>query len=88
MITRGSTLSRIAAAIKAANPCVKVYGVALAKTERRSYFARTALTYGFTAALLVFLAVVVGSIVLAMFWPLIKIIDSGIGDGNSRSLDN
>jgi len=26
--------------------------------------------------------------VLAMFWPLIKIIDSGIGDGNSRSLDN
>jgi hypothetical protein len=38
MITRGSTLSRIAAAITAANPCVKVYGVALAKTERRSYW--------------------------------------------------
>ena len=38
MITRGSTLSRIAAAIKASNPGVKVYGVALAKTERRSYW--------------------------------------------------
>jgi len=36
LITRGSTLTRIARAIKAANPEAKVYGVALAKTERRS----------------------------------------------------
>ena len=38
LITRGSTLSRIATAIKAANPGVKVYGVALGKTERRAYW--------------------------------------------------
>ena len=38
LITRGSTLSRIAAAIKAANPGTKVYGVALAKTDRRSFW--------------------------------------------------
>ena len=38
LITRGSTLSRIAGAIKAANPGAKVYGVALAKTERRSFW--------------------------------------------------
>lgn len=33
-ITRGDTLSRIALAVLAANPKAKVYGVALAKTER------------------------------------------------------
>jgi len=39
--------------------------------------------------MLVFLAVIVGGIVLAMFWPLIKIIDTGIGDGGGgRNLDN
>ena len=38
LVTRGSTLSRIATAIKAANPGVKVYGVALAKTDRRSFW--------------------------------------------------
>ena len=38
LITRGSTLNRIARAIKAANPDAKVYGVALAKTERRAYW--------------------------------------------------
>lgn len=37
LVTRGSTLSRIATAIKAANPGVRVYGVALAKTDRRSF---------------------------------------------------
>jgi len=50
--------------------------------------AVTSMTSLLEPIMLVFLAVVVGSIVLAMFWPLIKIIDSGIGDGNSRSLDN
>jgi len=38
LITRGSTLSRIAGAIKTANPDAKVYGVALAKTERRAFW--------------------------------------------------
>lgn len=38
LITRGSTLNRIARAIKATNPGAKVYGVALAKTERRAYW--------------------------------------------------
>jgi orotate phosphoribosyltransferase len=38
LITRGSTLSRIAAAIKAANLGTKVYGIALAKTDRRSFW--------------------------------------------------
>lgn len=39
LITRGSTLSRIATAIKAANPGVKkVYGIALGKTERRAFW--------------------------------------------------
>jgi hypothetical protein len=38
LITRGSTLTRIARAIKAANPGAKVYGVAIAKTERRRRF--------------------------------------------------
>lgn len=38
LVTRGSTLSRIATAIKAANPGVKVYGIALAKTDRRSFW--------------------------------------------------
>lgn len=37
LITRGDTLSHIARAILEANPNVRVYGVALAKTERRSY---------------------------------------------------
>jgi hypothetical protein len=40
LITRGSTLCRIAAAIKAANPGAKVIGIALAKTERRSYWGK------------------------------------------------
>lgn len=38
LITRGSTLSRIAAAIKTANPGAHVYGVALGKTDRRSFW--------------------------------------------------
>jgi len=38
LITRGSTLNRIARAIKAANPGTKVSGVALAKTERRAFW--------------------------------------------------
>lgn len=38
LITRGSTQSHIALAIKAANPKAKVYGIALAKTDRRSYW--------------------------------------------------
>lgn len=37
-ITRGSTLSRIARAVKVVNPDAKVYGVALAKTDRRSFW--------------------------------------------------
>lgn len=37
-ITRGSTQSRIAQAIKATTPNARVYGIALAKTERRSYW--------------------------------------------------
>jgi hypothetical protein len=36
-ITRGSTLGRIAQAIKATNTQAQVYGVALAKTERRAW---------------------------------------------------
>jgi hypothetical protein len=36
-ITRGSTQSRIAQAIQATNPRAQVYGVALAKTDRRSW---------------------------------------------------
>lgn len=36
-VTRGGTLSRVAQAVKASNPEAKVYGVALAKTERISY---------------------------------------------------
>jgi hypothetical protein len=36
-ITRGSTQARIAQAIKAANPRARVYGVALAKTDRRGW---------------------------------------------------
>lgn len=36
-ITRGSTLSRVAQAVQAANPGTTVYGVALAKTERIAY---------------------------------------------------
>jgi hypothetical protein len=36
-ITRGSTQARIAQAIKAANPQARVYGVALAKTDRRAW---------------------------------------------------
>ncbi|MGP8438928.1 hypothetical protein ACT2FY_27090 [Paraburkholderia fungorum] len=39
LITRGGTLSRIAQAVRAANPGVlRVYGVALGKTERRAYW--------------------------------------------------
>jgi hypothetical protein len=38
LVTRGSTLSRIATAIKAANPGANVYGVALGKTDRRSFW--------------------------------------------------
>lgn len=38
LVTRGSTLSRIATAIKASNPGVNVYGVALGKTDRRSFW--------------------------------------------------
>lgn len=38
LITRGGTLSRIAKAILAKNAQVKIYGVALGKTERRSYW--------------------------------------------------
>ena len=37
LITRGDTLSHIARAILTANRSVKVYGVALGKTERRSF---------------------------------------------------
>ncbi|MGB9471789.1 MAG: hypothetical protein WBQ59_20760 [Candidatus Acidiferrum sp.] len=36
-ITRGSTQTRIARAFKAANPQARVYGVALAKTDRRAW---------------------------------------------------
>ncbi len=36
-VTRGSTLSKVAQAVHAANPGSTVYGVALAKTERVSY---------------------------------------------------
>lgn len=36
-VTRGGTLSRIAQAVKSTNPQAKVYGVALAKTERTNY---------------------------------------------------
>jgi hypothetical protein len=39
LITRGGTLSRIAQAVRLANPGVgRVYGVALGKTERRAYW--------------------------------------------------
>jgi hypoxanthine-guanine phosphoribosyltransferase len=38
LVTRGSTLSRIATAIKASNAGVNVYGVALGKTDRRSFW--------------------------------------------------
>lgn len=38
LITRGGTLSRIAKAILAKNAQVKIYGVALGKTERRAYW--------------------------------------------------
>lgn len=38
-ITRGSTLVRIAQAFQASNPGTRVYGVALGKTERQSYWA-------------------------------------------------
>jgi predicted amidophosphoribosyltransferase len=38
LITRGSTQSRVANAIQATNPGVQVYGVALAKTDRRSFW--------------------------------------------------
>ena len=37
LITSGSTLSAIAAAIKASSPDVKVFGLGLAKNERHSY---------------------------------------------------
>lgn len=36
-ITRGSTQSRIARAVLGVNPGVRVYGIALCKTERRDY---------------------------------------------------
>jgi hypothetical protein len=36
-VTRGGTLSRVAQAIRLSNPEAKVYGVALAKTERVNY---------------------------------------------------
>ena len=36
-ITRGSTQTRIARAFKAANPQARVYGFALAKTDRRAW---------------------------------------------------
>jgi hypothetical protein len=36
-VTRGGTLSRVAQAVKTSNPSAKVYGVALAKTERVNY---------------------------------------------------
>lgn len=36
-VTRGGTLSRVAQAVYASNPGAKVYGVALAKTERVNY---------------------------------------------------
>ena len=39
-ITRGATMSHIAQAILAANRGARVYGVALGKTERRSYWRR------------------------------------------------
>ena len=39
-ITRGATMSHIAQAILAANRGVRIYGVALGKTERRSYWQR------------------------------------------------
>ena len=38
LITRGATLSHIARAIRRANPRVTVYGVGLAKTERRGFW--------------------------------------------------
>jgi type II secretory pathway component PulF len=34
--------------------------------------------------MIVFLAVVVGSIVVAMFWPIIKLIEGQMGDGDGR----
>lgn len=37
-ITRGSTMSRMAQAMKASNPRVTVHGIALGKTERRGYW--------------------------------------------------
>ncbi len=37
-ITRGSTQARIARAIKATNPQARIYGVALAKTDRRAWW--------------------------------------------------
>ena len=37
-ITRGSTMSRMAKALKASNPGITVHGVALGKTERRAYW--------------------------------------------------
>ena len=37
-ITRGSTQSRIAQAIQTSTPHARVYAVALAKTDRRSYW--------------------------------------------------
>jgi hypothetical protein len=37
-ITRGSTQGRIASAVRAANPNARVFGVALAKTDRRSWW--------------------------------------------------
>jgi adenine/guanine phosphoribosyltransferase-like PRPP-binding protein len=36
-VTRGETLTAIATAIHAVNPSVKVYGIALGKTEKRRY---------------------------------------------------
>lgn len=38
LVTRGSTMSRMALALKAANPGATVHGVALGKTERRAYW--------------------------------------------------
>lgn len=37
LITRGSTQGRIASAVRAANPNARIFGVALAKTDRRSW---------------------------------------------------
>lgn len=38
LVTRGGTMSRMARALKAANPGTSVHGVALGKTERRAYW--------------------------------------------------